>query len=75
MQKPRRSLRRSTSTSKRQTANKANERKEAPTMKRTEIYINGKRATKYDIAVLFEHLDEITDMHRTPNGNLYIKTV
>lgn len=43
-------------------------------MKRTEIYINGKRATKYDIAVLFEHLDEITDMYRK-NGNLYIKTV
>lgn len=43
-------------------------------MKRTEIYINGKRATKYDIAILLEHLDDIIDMNRK-NGNLYIKTV
>ena len=43
-------------------------------MKRTTIYINGIKASMYDISVLLEHLDEIIDIKRLENGNLSIKT-
>ena len=43
-------------------------------MKRTEVYINGIRATKYDIAMLFERFDEVTDMY-WKNGKFYLKTI
>ena len=44
-------------------------------MKHTIIYINGKKATKYDISVLLEHLYDIVEVKRLDNGNLSIKTV
>lgn len=43
-------------------------------MKRTVIYINGIRASKYDISVLLEHLDDIISVKRLENGNLSVKT-
>ena len=39
------------------------------------IYINGYRASKYDLAILLEHTDEILEVRRLPSGNLAVKTV
>ena len=44
-------------------------------MKRTTIYINGTKASMYDISILLEHLDDIISIKRLENGNLSIKTV
>ena len=44
-------------------------------MKRTIIYINGVKASMYDISVLLENLDEIISVKCLENGNLSIKTV
>lgn len=43
-------------------------------MKHIIIYINGIKASKYDISVLLEHLDDIIEVKRLDNGNLSIKT-
>ena len=43
--------------------------------KRTIIYINGVKASVYDISVLLEHLNDIVSIKRLDNGNLSIKTV
>lgn len=39
------------------------------------IYINGRRASKYDLSMLLERTDEILEVKRLPSGNLAIKTV
>lgn len=44
-------------------------------MKNTIIYINGIKASKYDISVLLEHLSDIISIKRLENGNLSVKTV
>lgn len=44
-------------------------------MKHTVIYINGIKASKYDISVLLENLDDIVEVRRLENGNLSVKTV
>ena len=44
-------------------------------MKRTTIYINGVKASMYDISVLLQHLDDITDIKVLDNGNISVKTV
>ena len=44
-------------------------------MKRTEIYINGDKATKYDLAMLLERTYEIKRVYRTKSGNLCVETV
>lgn len=44
-------------------------------MKRTVIYINGHKASTYDLSMLLERPAEIISVKRLPNGNLSIKTV
>lgn len=44
-------------------------------MKRTIIYINGHKASIYDLSMLLERTNEIVSVKRLPNGNLSIKTV
>ena len=44
-------------------------------MKRITIYINGVKASNYDIAVLLEHSDQIISKKRLKSGNISIKTV
>ena len=43
-------------------------------MKRTTIYINGKRASMYDISVLLQHLNEIIEVKQLDSGNIAVKT-
>lgn len=43
-------------------------------MKRTIIYINGKKASMYDLSVLLQHLDDIVSVKRLDNGNIAVKT-
>jgi hypothetical protein len=43
-------------------------------MKRITIYINGVKASNYDISVLLEHIDEIIEVKRLDSGNLSVKT-
>ena len=42
--------------------------------KRTIIYINGIKASMYDISMLLERRDQIISIKRLENGNLSIKT-
>ena len=44
-------------------------------MKRTTIYINGHKASTYDLSMLLEHTEDILEVKRLPNGNLAVKTV
>lgn len=44
-------------------------------MKKTVIYINGRKASKYDISMLLERTEEILEVKRLPNGNLAVKTI
>lgn len=39
------------------------------------IYINGCRASKYDLAMLLERMDEILEVKCLPSGNIAVKTV
>ena len=44
-------------------------------MKKVIVYINGKRASMYDLSMLLERTEEIVSVKRLPNGNLSVKTV
>lgn len=43
-------------------------------MKRITIYINGKKASMYDISMLLQRLDEIIEVKQLDSGNIAVKT-
>ena len=43
-------------------------------MKRITIYINGVKASNYDISVLLQHLDQIIEVKTLDSGNISVKT-
>ena len=43
-------------------------------MKRITIYINGKKASMYDISVLLQHLDQIIEVKQLDSGSIAVKT-
>ena len=43
-------------------------------MKRIIIYINGKKASMYDISMLLQHRNEIIEVKKLDSGNIAVKT-